>query len=56
MERLAHQTPDTPNYRVGPHPRVLLSMTDAWNYRVGPQPKGPLYTPDALNNRGKGAL
>ena len=51
-ERLAHQAPDTLNYRVGPHPRYILS---AWctDMQSRTQPWGPLYVPDIPNNREK---
>ena len=39
IERLAHQTPDAQNYRVG-HPGCSLSDWCA-KHRVGPQPGGP---------------
>ena len=48
MERLTHQTPDTLNYRVGPHPGVVPHVLI---YRVGPQSWGLLYVSDLPKNR-----
>ena len=42
IERLAHQTPDPLDYRVGPHPGCPIKSLTVLIYRVGPQPgRGP---------------
>ena len=41
IERLAHQTLDALNYRVGTPPRVPLSVPDTQICRVGPHPGCP---------------
>ena len=40
-ERLAHQTPEALNYRVGPRPGGPLYVPDALNNRKGPQAREP---------------
>jgi len=41
QERLAHQTPDALNYRVGPQPGGALCVPDLLNNREGPQAREP---------------
>ena len=58
-ERLAHQAPDTLNYRVGPHPRYILSAWCTDMQSRTPAMGAPLYAWHAKQQRktpGKGAL
>ena len=41
IERLAQQTPEALNYRVGPQPGGPLYVPDVWNNREGHQAKDP---------------
>ena len=41
VERLAHQMPDTLNYRVGAQPGGLLYVPEMWNNKEGPQAREP---------------
>ena len=42
IDRLAHQMPDAPIYRIGPQPGEPLYVPDTANNREGPQARGPL--------------
>ena len=41
IEKLAHQTPEALNYRVGPQPGGPFYVPDALNTREGPQAREP---------------